>query len=128
MLKKILNKLIGLSKPNKVELFKLEDLGIVENQLKQLENEAILSRLKNMEKAILSLSKQFHKNNEENKLVKELLLHLSTNVEELLNATTGYENQIIEFNNSDADNADEIEIGELNKLFGATTSSSGKPN
>lgn len=127
MLKKLLNKLIGSHETKKVELFKMEDLGVVEKQLKQLENEAILSRLKNMEKSILSLSHQFHKNNEENKLIKELLLHLSTNIEELLNATNGYENQMIEFN-TDTNGIDENEIVELNKLFGVASSTTGKPN
>jgi len=127
MLKKLLNKLIGSNETKKVELFKIEDLGVVEKQLKQLENEAILSRLKNMEKSILSLGHQFHKNNEENKLIKELLLHLSTNIEELLNATNGYENQMIEFN-TDTNGIDENEIVELNKLFGVTSSTTGKPN
>lgn len=127
MLKKLLNKLIGSRETKKVELFKMEDLGLVEKQLKQLENEAILSRLKNMEKSILSLSHQFHKNNEENKLIKELLLHLSTNIEELLNATNGYENQMIEFN-TDTNGIDENEIVELNKLFGVASSTTGKPN
>lgn len=127
MLKKLLNKLIGFREEKKVELFKLEDLGVVEKQLKQFESEAVLSRLKNMEKSILSLSSQFHKNNEENKLIKELLLHLSTNIEELLNVSNGYENQMIEFNSSD-NNIEENEILELNKLFGITNTAAGKPN
>lgn len=119
-MKKMIMKLKKLfSGKKQIELFKPEDMKELENRFKNLENEAVLSRLKNIEKAIMLLSTQIHKSNEEGKLIKELLLHLSTNVEELLNTTEAYEfsNQTLE----------DEEFDEPNYSF-IQTQTNSKPN
>jgi len=60
----------------------------VKDKMHQMENEAVLQRMKFLEKVIQHLTFEMRRNNEENKFLREMVLHMSTNVEELLNATS----------------------------------------
>ncbi len=60
--------------------------SLVQNKMKAMETEAITARIRNLEKLVTSLTQHIIQVNQENVLQRELLLHTSTNVEELLNA------------------------------------------
>lgn len=71
------------SSENNDELFEY-----VKRKMSAMENEAIQVRLKSQETIMRHMLFEMRKNNAENQLLREMVLLMSTNVEELLNAST----------------------------------------
>lgn len=116
----ILNKVITWvlnkkeSKKDIITVAENDDLyKLVKTKMESMENETVLFRIKALEKIVLRLVNEMHNMNEENKTQRELLLHLSTNTEELLNAISG-EYQYVDEESEDSTNWEEKDPKKVN--------------
>jgi hypothetical protein len=104
VLNSFLAKLTG--KPEEKLLVTDKDtISYVQTKMKEMENEALIQRMKFLELAIKHMTFEYKKDREENKLLRELVIVLSTNIEELLNA--------IDIQQTPSDNTEELSTEEM---------------
>ena len=79
------NKVAAKEEENKI-ITDSDTISYVQGKMKEMETEALTHRMKFMEIAMKNMSAEYKKSREEVKILSQMVVSLSTNIEELLNS------------------------------------------